>query len=214
MSYDLKSHFTNVPSQEEIYYILDEIYVKSKLPKLCSKLIFKRLLLKLTTENNFIFTSNFYKQTVAQWADPLSVIFSYIYEQNGTSSCQNIQNFTNSPWMILLKAHSQVWDNFWKLEVFLKWRYLRNCLELFVLKIFKILSWLFGHVAKRLDKFYDVTVWLKTIAMHILSTISRSKGNQTMKFGQWMEYKMRNIFHGKIYLKCGAETSPRPFLKN
>ena len=38
---------------------------------------------------------------------------------------------------------------------------------LLVLKIFKILSWLFGHVAKRLDKkdkfdfkFYDVTAWL------------------------------------------------------
>ena len=38
---------------------------------------------------------------------------------------------------------------------------------LFVLKIFKFLSWLFGHVAKRLDKkdnvhfkFYDVTTWL------------------------------------------------------
>ena len=38
---------------------------------------------------------------------------------------------------------------------------------LFVLKIFRFLSWLFGHVAKRFDKkdnvnfkFYDVTVWL------------------------------------------------------
>ena len=38
---------------------------------------------------------------------------------------------------------------------------------LFVLKIFKFLSWLFGHVAKRLDQkdkvnfeFYDVTAWL------------------------------------------------------
>ena len=38
---------------------------------------------------------------------------------------------------------------------------------LFVLKIFKILSWLFGHVSKRLDlkdkahfKFYGVTAWL------------------------------------------------------
>ena len=38
---------------------------------------------------------------------------------------------------------------------------------LLVLKIFKFLSWLFGHVAKRLDKkdkfsfkFYDVTAWL------------------------------------------------------
>ena len=38
---------------------------------------------------------------------------------------------------------------------------------LFILNIFKFLSWLFGHVAKRLDKkdeinfkFYDVTAWL------------------------------------------------------
>ena len=38
---------------------------------------------------------------------------------------------------------------------------------LFVLKIFKFLSWIFGHVAKRLDKkdqvnlkFYDVIAWL------------------------------------------------------
>ena len=38
---------------------------------------------------------------------------------------------------------------------------------LFVLKVFKFLSWLFGHVKKRLDKkdkvnfkFYDVTAWL------------------------------------------------------
>ena len=37
---------------------------------------------------------------------------------------------------------------------------------LLVLKIFKFLSWLFGHVAKRLDlkdvsfKFDDVTAWL------------------------------------------------------
>ena len=41
---------------------------------------------------------------------------------------------------------------------------------LFVLKVFKFLSWLFGHVLKRLDskdkvnfKFYDVTAWLTNI---------------------------------------------------
>ena len=34
--YDVKSLFTNVPIQETIDYILDEIYVKNKLPKICS----------------------------------------------------------------------------------------------------------------------------------------------------------------------------------
>ena len=32
------------------------------------------------------------------------------------------------------------------------------------------------------------------ITTHILSNLSRSKGNQTMKFGQLIEYNMRNIF--------------------
>ena len=35
---------------------------------------------------------------------------------------------------------------------------------------------------------------LETTAIHILPNISQSKGNQTMKFGQFIEYKKRNIF--------------------
>ena len=80
VSYDVKSLFAIVPIQEKIDYILDEIYVKNKLPKICSKLIFKRLLSKLTTENTFMFTSSFYKQIdVCTMGGPLSVIFSDIY---------------------------------------------------------------------------------------------------------------------------------------
>ena len=45
----------------------------------------------------------------------------------------------------------------------------------------------------------------------ILPNISRSEGNQTMKFGQLMECNMRNIFIEKSYTKSGGETSPRPF---
>ena len=41
----------------------------------------------------------------------------------------------------------------------------------------------------------------------------RSKGNQTMIFGQLIECNMRNIFLEKSYAKCGGETSPRPFSK-
>ena len=32
-----------------------------------------------------------------------------------------------------------------------------------------------------------------------------------MKFGQLIDYDMRNIFLEKSYTKCGGETSPRPF---
>ena len=76
---------------------------------------------------------------------------------------------------------------------------------LFVLKIFKFLSRLFGHIGK--------TAWLEnsklmtsqpgsqTIAIHILPNILQSKGNQTMKFGQLIEHNKRNIFSSKIMQK-------------
>ena len=39
------------------------------------------------------------------------------------------------------------------------------------------------------------------IGVHTLPNISRSKGNQTMKFGQLIEYNMRNIFEHKKWYK-------------
>ena len=51
----------------------------------------------------------------------------------------------------------------------------------------------------------------QTIVIHILPTISRSKGNQTMKYGQLTECNMRNIFLEKSCTKCDKETSPRTF---
>ena len=45
----------------------------------------------------------------------------------------------------------------------------------------------------------------------MLLNISRSKGNQTKKFGQLIECNMKNIFLEKSYTKCDGETSPRPF---
>ena len=34
----------------------------------------------------------------------------------------------------------------------------------------------------------------QTLLIHILPNNSRSKGNQTMKFGQLIEYNMRKVF--------------------
>ena len=72
---------------------------------------------------------------------------------------------------------------------------------IFVLKIFKFLSFLFGHVEK--------TAWLETIRLilklimskpgwqtitiNILLNISQIKGKQTIKFGQFIEYNKINI---------------------
>ena len=52
------------------------------------------------------------------------------------------------------------------------------------------------------------------IAIHMLSNVSRSKAKQTMKFGQLIEYNMRNIFLEKSFTKCDRETIPRHYPKN
>ena len=44
----------------------------------------------------------------------------------------------------------------------------------------------------------------QTVIIQILPNISRSKGNQTMKFGHIIEYNTRNIFLQKPYPKCGG----------
>ena len=44
----------------------------------------------------------------------------------------------------------------------------------------------------------------QTTGIHTMPNISRSKGNQTMRFGQLIEYNMRNIFFEKSYTKCGG----------
>ena len=48
------------------------------------------------------------------------------------------------------------------------------------------------------------------ITIHILHNISRSKDNQTMKFGQLIKYNMRIVFVEKLYTRCDGKTSPRP----
>ena len=53
----------------------------------------------------------------------------------------------------------------------------------------------------------------QAIVMHILSNIFRSKDNQTMKFGQLIEYNKRNIFLEKSYIKCGKENIHKYFSK-
>ena len=53
----------------------------------------------------------------------------------------------------------------------------------------------------------------QAIVIHILPNILRSKGNQTVKFVQLVEYNMKNIFLQKSYIKYGGEASPRPFFE-
>ena len=62
VSYDVESLLTNIPIQETINYINEQIYVHKKLTPICSKLIFRKLLIKLATECTFKFNNTFLKQ--------------------------------------------------------------------------------------------------------------------------------------------------------
>ena len=62
VSYDVDFLFTNIPVAETIEYIIHQIYIEKKIPPICSKLIFKHLLLKLTTECSFQFNNQLLKK--------------------------------------------------------------------------------------------------------------------------------------------------------
>ena len=85
---------------------------------------------------------------------------------------------------------------------------------IFFLKIFKYFSQLCWSEGKQLSEKVKVNSSQsvqQTVTMHILPCISRSKVNQTMRFVQVIEYKMRNILLKKSFTKCVGEASPRPF---
>ena len=61
-------------------------------------------------------------------------------------------------------------------------------------------------------KIYHVTAWLTNNYNTPLPNISQSKDNQTMKFGQFIEYSMRNNFLQKSCIKWGRKTIPSPLM--
>ena len=80
VSYELVSLFTNIPLDETIDYIIESIYTHKKLPQICSKLVFRRLLEKITKDCTFQLCFKFYKQVDGcTMGGPLSMTLSDIY---------------------------------------------------------------------------------------------------------------------------------------
>ena len=64
---------------ETIDYIIESIYIHNKVPQICSKSIFRRLLEKMTKDCTFQLCFKFYKQEDGgAMGEPLSVILSDI----------------------------------------------------------------------------------------------------------------------------------------
>ena len=61
-------------------------------------------------------------------------------------------------------------------------------------------------------KIYDVKTGQQIINC-VISQKVKTTIQCTMKFGQLIEFNMRNISLQKLYTKCGEEASPRPFYK-
>ena len=87
-------------------------------------------------------------------------------------------------------------------------RHLRFCLDFLVMYKNGLI-----RKTRLILKFMTSQTGEQTLVIHKLPNISRSKANQTMKFGQLIEYNMRNIFVEKSYTKCVGETIPRPLTK-
>ena len=56
------------------------------------------------------------------------------------------------------------------------------------------------------SKFMTSQPGKQAFTIHILPNVPRSKSNQTMKYGQLIQYSMRNIFLENSYTKYGVET--------
>ena len=84
---------------------------------------------------------------------------------------------------------------------------------LFVLEIFDVGNSLIRKL-RLISKFMTSQTGQTIITIHTLLNFSKSIDNQVMKFGQLIEYNMRNTFLQKSYTKWGGEDSFRSFYKN
>ena len=60
-----------------------------------------------------------------------------------------------------------------------------------------------------IEKFLTSQTIKQVIKIHILPNISKSEGNQAMKFGQWIQYNLKNSFLQKSCRIWYKETSSR-----
>ena len=90
VSYDVTSLFTEIPLDETINHIIDQIYNQQKLPQIASRLISKRLLERVTKGTTFTFNGKLYKQVDGcSMGNPLSPTSANIFMCKIGSRCCN-----------------------------------------------------------------------------------------------------------------------------
>ena len=98
------------------------------------------------------------------------------------------------------------------------WSHRKNSLRF---KSFKSFSWIFRHVARKnglirklrlISKLMTTQHRYQSVTIQILPNISRSKGNETMEFGQLIDYDKRNIFFRRSFKNEARWLVPDLFL--
>ena len=153
----------------------------------------------LNLVNRFILTQN---KVVWLFIFPCliskTLFFGQIWSQNFKEFCfesNSVYGYIQGCWFWIWQLFPYR-SNLGSEKISDNWKPFKNYVKCFfcmlktliVFKIVTFLSWRFGHVGKRLDKFGQ-----QIITIQILTNISRRKENQAMKFGQLIEY-VRNIF--------------------
>ena len=97
------------------------------------------------------------------------------------------------------------------------------CFTLKALSVFKILNFcsdFFDHAKngwvrnlRLISNFLTSQTKKQIIGIYVLPNMSRSKSNQTLKFGELIEHNRKTFFFEKSCTKCDGETTLRPFLK-
>ena len=131
-------------------------------------------------------TKAYYKKYDLEWDNVMS---DYHFPKN----CYIY--FNESPWKMMKSA----------------FYFMVKALRSQEISIFVLTFWSYRKTAwsKVNLKIYDITSWLTT-TIHILLNISRSQGNQAIKFGQLIEYNKINIFLENSCRKWGKQASSRP----
>ena len=91
-------------------------------------------------------------------------------------------------------------------NLFLFSKYFNFCLDFLVIKKNALIK-----TIRLTSKFVTSQPGKETFAMHILPSISKSKGNQTMKFGQLINITWGTFFFKNTHTNCVGDTIPRPF---
>ena len=155
-----------------------------------SQLLSNNLLFRFTSKNEFFLeickVRHLREKTFVSWKMKLFCLKSSkkkFQKKNFICLIESPLNMIKNPFYLILKVR-------------------------FVLKIFVFVTTFWscrknGLIRKIMltSKFMTSQPGLQTIAIHILPNISQSKGNQTMKFGQLIEYNKRNIFLQKLCRK-------------